>query len=142
MRDGLACRIDEDTHVRWGRIRAGIDRVDRGGRPPLLEDRHELAGGDERLGEHRSGPQHADAVHGCAPTRVNSISPGTLRTTYWTGTPDQQLEQIFDRVAKGLPVGRVGTAEDIARAVQFVIDSGFMTGTVLCVDGGLPHSSL
>jgi NAD(P)-dependent dehydrogenase (short-subunit alcohol dehydrogenase family) len=77
-----------------------------------------------------------------APTRVNSISPGTLRTTYWTGTPDQQLEQIFDRVAKGLPVGRVGTAEDIARAVQFVIDSGFMTGTVLCVDGGLPHSSL
>ena len=77
-----------------------------------------------------------------APTRVNSISPGTLRTTYWTGTPDQQLEQIFDRVAKGLPVGRVGTAEDIARAVLFVIDSGFMTGTVLCVDGGLPHSSL
>jgi len=77
-----------------------------------------------------------------APTRVNSISPGTLRTTYWTGTPDQQLEQIFDRVAKGLPVGRVGTAEDIARAVEFVIDSGFMTGTVLCIDGGLPQSAL
>jgi NAD(P)-dependent dehydrogenase (short-subunit alcohol dehydrogenase family) len=77
-----------------------------------------------------------------APTRVNSISPGTLRTTYWAGTPDDQLDKIFAHAAAGLPAGRVGTADDIARAVAFVIDSGFMTGTVLCVDGGLPHSSL
>jgi len=77
-----------------------------------------------------------------APTRVNSISPGTLRTSYWEGTPDAQLEQIFARTAAGLPAGRVGTADDIARAVAFVIDSTFMTGSVLCVDGGLPHSSL
>jgi NAD(P)-dependent dehydrogenase (short-subunit alcohol dehydrogenase family) len=77
-----------------------------------------------------------------APTRVNSISPGTLRTSYWAGMPDDQLDAIFARTAAGLPAGRVGTAEDIARAVAFVIDSGFMTGTVLCVDGGLPHSSL
>jgi NAD(P)-dependent dehydrogenase (short-subunit alcohol dehydrogenase family) len=77
-----------------------------------------------------------------APTRVNSISPGTLRTTYWEGTPDAQLDQIFARTAAGLPAGRVGTADDIARAVAFVIDSPFMTGSVLCVDGGLPHSSL
>ena len=77
-----------------------------------------------------------------APTRVNSISPGTLRTTYWAGTPDAQLDAIMDNVAKHLPAGRVGSAEDIARAVQFVIDSPFMTGTTLCVDGGLPHSRL
>lgn len=77
-----------------------------------------------------------------APTRVNAISPGTLRTTYWAGMPDDQLEAVFARVAAGLPAGRVGTADDIARAVAFVIDSGFMTGTVLCVDGGLPHSAL
>ncbi|HEY1956859.1 MAG TPA: SDR family oxidoreductase [Polyangiaceae bacterium] len=77
-----------------------------------------------------------------APTRVNSISPGTLRTTYWTGTPDAQLEQIFGRMAKALPAGRVGTADDIARAVLFVIESPFVTGTTLVVDGGLPHASL
>jgi len=77
-----------------------------------------------------------------APTRVNSISPGTLRTTYWAGTPDAQLDAIMDNVAKHLPAGRVGSADDIARAVQFVIDSPFMTGTTLCVDGGLPHSRL
>lgn len=77
-----------------------------------------------------------------APTRVNAISPGTLRTTYWTGTPEGQLEQIFDRMAKALPAGRVGTADDIARAVLFLVTSPFVTGTVLVVDGGLPHASL
>lgn len=77
-----------------------------------------------------------------APTRVNAISPGTLRTTYWTGVPQEQLDQIFGRMAKALPVGRVGTAEDIAGAVQFVITNGFVNGTVLAVDGGLPHATL
>jgi NAD(P)-dependent dehydrogenase (short-subunit alcohol dehydrogenase family) len=77
-----------------------------------------------------------------APTRVNSISPGTLRTTYWTGVPDAQLDQIMDRMAKALPVGRVGTAEDIAKAVLYLLTNGYVTGTVLVVDGGLPHASL
>jgi NAD(P)-dependent dehydrogenase (short-subunit alcohol dehydrogenase family) len=77
-----------------------------------------------------------------APTRVNAISPGTLRTTYWTGVPDAALEQIFDRTAKGLPAGRVGTPDDIANAVLFLVTSSFVTGTTLRVDGGLPHSAL
>lgn len=76
-----------------------------------------------------------------APTRVNSISPGTLRTTYWTGVPEAQLEQIFDRMAKALPAGRVGTTDDIANAVLFLVTTSFVTGTVLAVDGGLPHAS-
>jgi NAD(P)-dependent dehydrogenase (short-subunit alcohol dehydrogenase family) len=77
-----------------------------------------------------------------APTRVNSISPGTLRTTYWTGVPEEQLDQIMGRMASALPAGRVGTADDIASAVLFVLTNGYVTGTVLAVDGGLPHASL
>ncbi len=77
-----------------------------------------------------------------APTRVNSISPGTLRSTYWTGTPEAQLEQIFGRMAGALPAGRVGTPEDIASAVLFLVTTSFVTGTVLAIDGGLPHASL
>jgi NAD(P)-dependent dehydrogenase (short-subunit alcohol dehydrogenase family) len=77
-----------------------------------------------------------------APTRVNAISPGTLRTTYWTGVPEEQLDQIFGRMAKALPAGRVGTAEEIANAVAFLIETSFVTGTVLAIDGGLPHASL
>ena len=76
-----------------------------------------------------------------APTRVNAISPGTLRTTYWTGVPEAQLEQIFDHMAKALPAGRVGTAEDIANAVLFLVTTGYVTGTILAVDGGLPHAT-
>jgi NAD(P)-dependent dehydrogenase (short-subunit alcohol dehydrogenase family) len=77
-----------------------------------------------------------------APTRVNAISPGTLRTTYWTGVPEAQLEQIFSRMASALPAGRVGTPDDIANAVLFLVTTSFVTGTVLCIDGGLPHASL
>jgi NAD(P)-dependent dehydrogenase (short-subunit alcohol dehydrogenase family) len=77
-----------------------------------------------------------------APTRVNAISPGTLRTTYWTGVPEATLDQIMGRMANALPAGRVGTAEDIANAVLFLVTTSFVTGTVLAVDGGLPHASL
>jgi NAD(P)-dependent dehydrogenase (short-subunit alcohol dehydrogenase family) len=77
-----------------------------------------------------------------APSRVNAISPGTLRTTYWTGVPDEQLEQIFGRMASALPAGRVGTADDVANAALFLVTTSYVTGTVLAVDGGLPHASL
>jgi NAD(P)-dependent dehydrogenase (short-subunit alcohol dehydrogenase family) len=76
-----------------------------------------------------------------APTRVNAISPGTLRTSYWTGVPDEQLEQIFDRYAKAVPAGRVGTPDDIANAVYFLVTTSYVTGIVLPVDGGVPHAS-
>ena len=36
----------------------------------------------------------------------------------------------------------LAAAKLLAARGDEVIDSGFMTGTVLCVDGGLPHSSL
>jgi NAD(P)-dependent dehydrogenase (short-subunit alcohol dehydrogenase family) len=77
-----------------------------------------------------------------APTRVNSVSPGTLRTSYWKGLPDEEQDKIFDRMAAALPAGRVGTAEDVAQAVLFLVTSSFVTGIVLPVDGGLPFASL
>ncbi len=76
------------------------------------------------------------------PTRVNAISPGTLRTSYWSGVPDAAQEQIFDRIAKNVPAGRVGTADDVANAVLYLVSTSFVTGTVLHVDGGLPHGTL
>jgi NAD(P)-dependent dehydrogenase (short-subunit alcohol dehydrogenase family) len=77
-----------------------------------------------------------------APTRVNAVSPGTLATGYWRGVPQADLDGIFGRVASQLPAGRVGTAEDIAQAVMFLMTSDFVTGTVLAVDGGIAVSSL
>jgi len=39
-------------------------------------------------------------------------------------------------MAQRLPVGRIGTADDLAHAAVFLMTSGFTTGTVLHVDGG------
>ncbi len=72
-----------------------------------------------------------------APIRVNAITPGMIDTPLWGTrlTPEQQREH-FDNIAKNLPVGRAGTANDIAHAVVFLLENGFTTGSVLDVDGG------
>jgi NAD(P)-dependent dehydrogenase (short-subunit alcohol dehydrogenase family) len=43
---------------------------------------------------------------------------------------------LFDRLAGALPAGRVGTADDLAGAIVFLLENGFVTGTVLHVEGG------
>jgi NAD(P)-dependent dehydrogenase (short-subunit alcohol dehydrogenase family) len=74
-----------------------------------------------------------------APLRVNTINPGQIDTPPWGArfTPQQQKEH-FSRVGKDLPVGRAGTAEDIAAGVMFLMTNGFTTGSVLDIDGGQP----
>ena len=66
--------------------------------------------------------------------RVNVISPGridTSRDLSWY--PQQQMSDI-----SGIPVGRLGTVDDIASACLFLItdDCGFMTGQTLHINGG------
>lgn len=66
--------------------------------------------------------------------RVNLVTPGTIRTDAWAGR-DAELSRL-----SGLyPLGRVGEPEDIAAAVAFLAspDAAWVTGTTLCVDGGL-----
>ncbi|MCW7944802.1 3-ketoacyl-ACP reductase [Streptomyces hygroscopicus] len=66
--------------------------------------------------------------------RVNSVSPGLVRTEMarfvWEGTEDA--------IATGLPLGRIGEPEDIARAVVWLASeaAGWVTGADLLVDGG------
>jgi NAD(P)-dependent dehydrogenase (short-subunit alcohol dehydrogenase family) len=66
--------------------------------------------------------------------RVNLVAPGTVRTTAWEGR-DTEL----GAAAELYPLGRVGEPEDIAAAVAFLAsrDAAWITGTTLCVDGGL-----
>ena len=72
--------------------------------------------------------------------RVNAICPGTIDTPMVDGLLDQmpdrgEAEVLFKSFH---PVGRFGTAEEIAHSVLFLCDDnvGFMTGTMLSVDGG------
>lgn len=66
--------------------------------------------------------------------RVNLVAPGTVRTGGWAGR-----EAELARVSGLYPLGRVGEPEDIAAAVAFLAsrDAAWVTGTTLCVDGGL-----
>jgi 3-oxoacyl-[acyl-carrier protein] reductase/pteridine reductase len=62
---------------------------------------------------------------------VNCVAPGFVEL-------DGRLDEVTERFAAKTPMGRNGTAEDVAQAVLFfATGSRFVTGQVLVVDGGL-----
>lgn len=65
---------------------------------------------------------------------VNAVAPGYVDTDMVRSVPPQVLEKII----AGIPVGRLGRAADIARAVLFLAadDADFITGATLSVNGG------
>jgi NAD(P)-dependent dehydrogenase (short-subunit alcohol dehydrogenase family) len=71
-----------------------------------------------------------------APIRVNAVAPGLIATNLWQGMSEQARSQLYADAGDQLPVGRVGSAEDVAAAYLFLMTSGFATGQVHTVDGG------
>ena len=65
---------------------------------------------------------------------VNAIAPGYIDTDMVRAVPANVLEKIVARI----PVGRLGRASEIAKAVLYLVDddNGFMTGSTLSVNGG------
>ena len=65
---------------------------------------------------------------------VNAIAPGYIDTDMVAAVPQDVLAKIVARV----PVGRLGQANEIARAVTFLCaeDAGFVTGSTMSVNGG------
>ena len=73
--------------------------------------------------------------------RVNAVSPGVIPTPgYHTslGMTEQQLNDYIQSVTPAIPLGRTGTADEIAKAVAFLAsdESSYITGSELFVDGG------
>ena len=66
---------------------------------------------------------------------VNAVAPGFIQTKM----TDVLKEDIKDEIAKNIPLKRFGTTEDVANAVKFLAseDSGYITGQVINVDGGM-----
>ena len=72
--------------------------------------------------------------------RVNAISPGPIDTPIISGVvqTDEQIEQ-FKSIVASVPMGRMGSSDEIAKAVLFLAsdDSSYVTGIELFVDGGM-----
>ena len=66
---------------------------------------------------------------------VNAVAPGFIATDMTAVLH----EAVQAEMTKGIPLGRVGQPDDVANAVAFLAaeQSGYLTGQVLCVDGGM-----
>jgi len=71
-----------------------------------------------------------------APVRVNCVSPGIIDTPIRAAMPEAARREMLAKIAIGLPVGRVGEGADIARQILAFMTNGFMTGSVVYLDGG------
>ena len=71
-----------------------------------------------------------------APVRVNTICAGFVDTPLLDAYYGDERDEAVRELAARLPVGRIGTPEDIADGAMFLMGNGFVTGTVLHIDGG------
>ena len=73
--------------------------------------------------------------------RVNVISPGSIDTPILNNvvTTKEELDQLKTNLASGVPLGRMGKPDEVAKAALFLAsdDSSFVTGIELFVDGGM-----
>lgn len=72
--------------------------------------------------------------------RCNAVMPGSVQTENVSWEIRQQKDpQIFEKLAKWYPLGRVAQPDDVAKAVSFLAsdDAAYITGIGLPVDGGL-----
>ncbi|CAM3348104.1 SDR family oxidoreductase [Thalassospira profundimaris] len=88
---------------------------------------------------------HALAVSLAGDIRVNAIAPGWIEVGDWQKNANKTEPDHSEADKAQHPVGRVGTPEDIAQAVSFLLDgdkSGFMTGETIRIDGGMTHKMI
>ncbi len=76
--------------------------------------------------------------------RVNSVAPGSIRFPggSWDRRVKEQPEQMKEFIEANLPIGRFGTADEVADVVAFLVSrrASLITGACLNVDGGQSHS--
>jgi len=65
---------------------------------------------------------------------VNAICPGYIATEMFNAIPEKTRESIL----AGIPLGRAGTPQEVARAVRYlVVDGDYYTGETLSMNGGI-----
>lgn len=68
--------------------------------------------------------------------RVNAVCPGTVDSP-WVRRLVEDAGESLDALRARQPLGRLGTTDEVAEAVEYLVSAEFATGTVLVLDGGL-----
>jgi NAD(P)-dependent dehydrogenase (short-subunit alcohol dehydrogenase family) len=71
--------------------------------------------------------------------RVNAVAPGPIDTRFWRGTmSEEEYQSAKASRVKVIPLGRLGTARDVAETIVFLLGPGaaFITGQVVSIGGG------
>ena len=93
-----------------------------------------------KAGHPRDHPRRSRRTR-CAQIRVNAVCPSAIPTE---GTQrNRDADRDAQRIAR-TPLGRLGTVEDIARRIFFLVsdDADFMTAQALVLDGGVTFTNL
>jgi pteridine reductase len=70
------------------------------------------------------------ADHLAPSIRVNAVAPGLVLA------PDDLSAEATARFLRDVPLARTGDPDDVVQAVHYLVESAYVTGTVLQVDGG------
>ncbi|MEI8268321.1 MAG: SDR family oxidoreductase [Betaproteobacteria bacterium] len=72
-----------------------------------------------------------------APRRINVVAPARMVTGTFDEYPEQERQRMYEEWGRKMLVGRIGYADDAAAAALFLMQTGYTTGNVVYVDGGL-----
>lgn len=70
------------------------------------------------------------------PIRFNAVTPGLIDTPLLRNFVGEGKDEAYAYFASVIPVGRIGTADDVAHAVLFLMENDYVTGTAVVIDGG------
>ena len=135
--------IDASLTTAFATVRAAGKIMTQGGSVVLISSAAAVSGlaNHEAIAAAKAGiiglTLSAAATYGAAGLRFNNVAPGLVETPMTAGITGNETSRKFSESMHVL--GRLGTPEDIARAVAFLLDplNSWITGQTLGVDGGL-----
>jgi NAD(P)-dependent dehydrogenase (short-subunit alcohol dehydrogenase family) len=135
--------IDASLTTAFATVRSAGKHLHNGGSVVLISSAAALAGfaNHEAIAAAKAGiiglTLSAAATYASSNIRVNAVAPGLTETPLTTALTSNETTRKFSESMHAL--GRLGKAEDVARAIVFLLDpeNDWITGQVLAVDGGL-----